>query len=55
MTVAGCCFVGYITAGLSGSNVILTLSVSFACLIIANKFLHSYYLRKTPGKAGKQG
>ena len=55
MTVAGCCFVGYITAGLSGSNVILTLSVSFACLIIAIKFLHSYYLRKTPGKAGKQG
>ncbi len=55
LTVAGCCFVGYITAGLSGSNVVLTLSVSFACLAIAVKLLHSYYARKAPGKAGQRG
>lgn len=35
LTVAGCCFVGYITAGLTGSNVFLTLAVSIACLAAA--------------------
>lgn len=55
LTVAGCCFVGYIVAGLSGSNVVLTLSVSFACLVIAIKFLHSYCGRKTAGRSGQRG
>ncbi len=35
LTVAVCCFAGYITAGLSGSNVVLTLAVSVACLATA--------------------
>ncbi|ADL04059.1 Na+/H+ antiporter NhaC family protein [Lacrimispora saccharolytica] len=35
LTVAACCFAGYITAGLSGSNMIFTLAVSVACLAAA--------------------
>ncbi len=35
LTVAGCCFAGYIAAGLSNSNVVLTLTVSVTFLVTA--------------------
>jgi len=46
LTVAGCCFVGYITAGLSGGNVSLTLTVSFLCLFVSIRTLHSLSRKK---------
>lgn len=40
ITVAACCFVGYLVAGISGGNVYITLGVSLALLIGAILILH---------------
>lgn len=42
LTVAGCCLVGYLTAGLCGANPFLTLAVSFGCLGISVLLLSKY-------------
>ena len=41
LTVACCCFVGYVVAGFSGGNVILTLASAIVCLVVALVVLHS--------------
>lgn len=45
VTVAVCCIIGYVVAGLSNSNVLLTLTVSIACL-----FLTVFILQKRKWK-----
>ena len=40
VVVAGCCFFGYLVAGFTNGNLILTLGVSLALLIGAMTFLH---------------
>lgn len=40
LTVAACCFVGYIVAGISGSNIVLSLAVSIVCLLVSIYTLH---------------
>ena len=40
LVVAGCCFVGYLVAGFSNGNLLLTLLVSFALLAVTLVSLH---------------
>lgn len=51
LTVAACCFIGYIVAGISGSNTILTLLVSVSCLITFIFTFHLLYRRKLAAEA----
>lgn len=46
MVVAGCCFVGYLVAGFSGSNLIATLGSSLVLLVAALVVLHKVYQKK---------
>ena len=46
ITVACCCFVGYLVAGLSGANVWLTLGTGLVCLLAALFVLHRMSVKK---------
>lgn len=43
LTVAVCCFVGYIVAGFTAGNVILTLAVAVGLLVVALIFLPKFF------------
>ena len=43
LTVAGCCLIGYLTAGLCKANILLTLIVSFLCLFVSVFLLRRIY------------
>ena len=45
MTVAGCCIVGYLIAGLTNGNVFLTLGISVVLLITAILAAHTVYTK----------
>ncbi|MEG2930492.1 MAG: Na+/H+ antiporter NhaC family protein [Ruthenibacterium sp.] len=44
--VAVCCIIGYLVAGFTDGNLLLTLLSSFGCLIVAVNVLHRYTLKK---------
>lgn len=44
--VASCCIIGYLVAGFSNGNLLLTLSTGFLCLIISIITLHHLSLKK---------
>ena len=46
LTVACCCFVGYVVAGFSGGNVVLTLASAIVCLVVALVVLHQHSVNK---------
>ena len=46
LTVACCCFVGYVVAGFSGGNVVLTLASAIVCLVAALVVLHKQSVNK---------
>ena len=46
LTVASCCFVGYVVAGFSGGNVVLTLASAIVCLVVALVVLHQHSVNK---------
>lgn len=46
IAVAGCCFVGYLVAGLSGANVWLTLLSGLICLVAVLFILHRISVKK---------
>jgi Na+/H+ antiporter NhaC len=46
MIVAACCFVGYLVAGFSYGNLVLTLGCSIVLLIITLLIIHQIHLKK---------
>ena len=51
LLVAGCAFVGYLVAGLSGANLPLSLGTAVVMLIVVTTALHFMRRDKTPAAA----